>query len=247
MKAVHAMEELERALAAERQAFQDFIYSVSHDLGAPLRAVVNFSKLLDEKYRPVLDEKGLRYLAFIVDGGGKAQAMLAGLLDYSRLNTQVGAFSDVDMSALVERCLATLRERIRQCGAQIAIASPLPAVSGDPEQLACLWHCLLDNALKFRKEGEAPSIRISAETLAEGWRFCVRDNGIGIDPKFHTRIFGLFKRLHTDEEYEGIGIGLTLAQKIVERHGGKLWVESAPGQGATFWFTLMRQEGVVHG
>lgn len=194
--------------------------------------------MLSEKYADQIDEKGQRYLAFISEGGEKAQAMLDGLIQLSRLTTQGRPFTTTDCHQAVDQCQQALKETVNGCGARINVA-PLPQLHADPVQLKQLLTALLDNALKFRHPEIPPNIQIYAELQADGmWQICVEDNGIGIDHSFHERIFQLFKRLHTDKEYPGIGMGLTLARAIAERHGGSMWLESEHGKGSRFFFTM---------
>lgn len=228
---------LERELVQMREELQRFVYGVSHDLHGPLRAVVAFSRILMESRAQLLDEKGLHYLNFICQGGEKAQALLDGLLVYSRLNTQAEGLKPTGSAQVASDCLAALKGPLEGCGGQVSIDT-LPTVLADEGQLRQLFQALLDNALKFRRPDTSPCIRIACERRDDMWRFCLQDNGIGIAPEFHRRIFELFKRLHTDRDYPGIGMGLTIARKIVERHGGTLEVESRAGQGTAFFFTL---------
>ncbi len=217
--------------------FQQFAYAVSHDMSAPVRSMAGFSGLLLKKYGDVLDDKGRHYLSFITAGGEKLQAMMAGLLQYSRINT--GNFKPVTIETgkVAEECLGTLHEAIRESGAKVTI-EPLPNVVGDTDQIRRLLGYLLENALRFHKPGTPPQIRLLAGTLQDRWTFCVADQGIGIDAIFHEEIFLIFRKLHTDAEYPGTGIGLALAKKVVERHHGRIWVESSPGVGARFFVWL---------
>ena len=228
---------VESEIQQVRAELMSFVYTVSHDLNAPLRAVVNFSRMLSEKYSDVLDERGQHYLAFIEDGGQKAQAMLNGLLQFSRLNTQSQEPVLVDCDSLIKSCVTMLHEDIEKQQATIEFSS-LPIVMADADQLLQLFLALISNAIKFHAPNQPPKVSIFAETGDSGHYFRVQDDGIGIDVAYHSRIFELFKRLHTDREYEGIGMGLTLAQKIVDRHLGKIWVEPVLPRGTAFCFTL---------
>ena len=228
---------LQQELAQLSESFQRFAYAVSHDMNAPVRAMAGFSGLLLKKYGDTLDDKGRQYLSFIVDGGEKLQAMIAGLLQYSRLNT--GSFTSVaiETNKLLEECLGTLRDALHESGATVVV-DPLPNIVGDADQIRQLFQYLLENALRFHKPDVPPQIKILAGTPRDNWTFCVADQGIGIDAKFHEEIFLIFRKLHGDGEYPGIGMGLTLAKKIVERHHGRIWVESSPGEGARFFVWL---------
>lgn len=237
---VETIPALQRQLVALREEFHSFSYHVSHDLNAPLRTVVQFSTRLKEKYGSTLDERGKHYLEYVLAGSRKAQAMLEALLRYSRLNSEARPFESlVDMNTLAGECLYALRDKVQRTGATVEIAA-LPPVSGDPHQLAQMFFHLLDNALTFHAPGLAPRVRIEAQPEGESWRFHVADEGIGIDTGLQGEIFTIFRRLHGDEEYPGLGMGLALAHKIAERHGSLITVDSAPGKGARFSFTLPR-------
>jgi len=217
--------------------FKEFAYAVSHDLGTPLRAMVEFSRILKAENLDALDDDSKLYLSMIINNGEKAQAMLAGLLEYSRLNTVVMPFAPTDCNQLIGQCQSELAETIAKHKAKIA-AGALPTVHADSDQIKRLLLALLRNAVLFHPAGKVPDVSVSAEQHANEWVFTVRDNGIGIDPKFHERIFLPFRRLHPEEEYPGVGMGLALAKKIVEHHGGRIWVDSEPGRGAAFLFSL---------
>jgi len=228
-----------RAAETENLAknFKEFAYAVSHDLGTPLRAMVEFSRILKTENTDALDEESKLYLSMIVDNGEKAQAMLAGLLEYSRLNTVAMPFVPTDCNQLIDQCQTELAETIAKHKAKIS-ASTLPTLHVDSDQIKRLLIELVKNALIFHSADTVPDVVLSAKQHADEWIFTVRDNGIGIDPKFHERIFLPFRRLHSDEQYPGIGMGLALAKKVVEHHGGRIWVDSEPGRGAAFLFSL---------
>lgn len=217
--------------------FREYAYGVSHDLSAPVRAMVEFSRLLTTEHAASLNDEGREYLSLIIESGAKLQAMMDGLLQYSRLNTEARPFRDVSAGEALQRCRSAMSERIAASGAELQVAE-LPVVQADSEQLTQLFSALIDNAISFQPPGRKPVIQISAEQVDGYWRFAVADNGIGIAPRFHEKIFKLFQRLHADEEYPGVGIGLFLAQKIVHRHGGAIWCEPVAGQGTCFYFTL---------
>lgn len=233
--------ELTQQLADLRENFQNFIYTISHDLSAPIRTVVAFSELLQKQADELLDEKSKHYLSFIVNGGEKAQSMLAGLLDYSRLNTRQKKPLLANTHHIVENCLKTLSEKIDATGAQIQI-DELPPIHADEDQLYQLFLALIDNAIKFQPNGSVPTVHIHAEKSEDsdigGWRFWVEDNGIGVEPRFAEEIFSVFRRLHREAEYPGIGMGLALAKRIVEQHGGIIGVSSNPGHATSFYFIL---------
>jgi light-regulated signal transduction histidine kinase (bacteriophytochrome) len=226
---------LPAAPAGESEA-QQFAYIASHDLNAPLRAISGFIELLMAEYADRLDDQGRDWMQRAVDSTHKMQAMLDDLRVYSRLKPSsirqpvalVSALADVELD---------LGATIRELGAQIG-HDVLPVVAGDPAQIALLFRHLLDNALKFRS-AEPPRIHVGAEDRGDRWLISVADNGIGIDPKHHARIFEMFKRLQ-GPAYPGSGVGLALARRVVQLHGGEIWVESALGGGAKFRFTLLK-------
>ncbi|MBI3329283.1 MAG: hypothetical protein HYZ81_21595 [Nitrospinae bacterium] len=203
-------------------------------LGAPSPSLC--VQLLQRRYQGQLDARADELIQHAVEGPRRMQALIDDLLAYSRVGTRGKPFEPTDCRALVQGVLGDLEVAIRESGAVVTVGS-LPTVMADPTQLAQVFQNLLSNALKFR--GEQPSvIQISAERTPGTGVFSVRDNGIGIAPEYQERIFGIFQRLHTRREYPGTGIGLAICQKIVERHGGRIWVESAVGQGSIFYFTI---------
>lgn len=224
--------------------FRDYAYSVSHDLSAPVRAMVEFSRLLTKEHAGSLDAEGREYLEAIIENGGKLQNMMQGLLQYSRLNTSAPGFSLIDMNEIVEGCRNILAKEIADAGV-VFLVDELPCVLADADRIKQLFLILIENAIKFRTVSMTPYIRISATQQNSIWCFIVSDNGIGIGSEFQNKIFGLFKRLHTEEDYSGVGIGLTLAQKIVEHHGGRMGVNSCQGKGAAFHFTLQSEDGHI--
>ncbi len=218
-----------------RRAMEEFTQKVAHDLNAPLRCIVGFSQLLEERCCSELDEKALHYVELIQESGRKAQQLLAGLLQYSRLDTVPLAPAPVDCTAVLNACLRHFWKEIERRQARVEV-QPLPVLAADGERLALLFSCLLDNALKF--SAREPLVAISATRADRAWEFCVRDHGIGIAPKDHEIVFNIFHRLHPEKEYPGNGMGLALAHRIVELHGGRIWVESRVEEGAAFYFTL---------
>ncbi len=229
-------EDLERS----NRDLQHFAYVASHDLQEPLRMVRGFMELLAKRYRGRLGPDADEYIRYAVDGAARMQNLIKGLLAYSRVGTQGKRLTPIDAAASLRQALENLQVVIEETGAEVTSGS-LPWVMGDDVQLAQLFQNLISNAVKFRS-GEPPRIRIAAAEEGEGfWRFSVTDNGIGFDPRHAERIFQMFQRLHGQGEYEGTGIGLALCKRIVERHGGRIWVESEPGKGSTFYFTLPKQ------
>ncbi|HJW25631.1 MAG TPA: PAS domain S-box protein [Rhodocyclaceae bacterium] len=229
----------EAELRRSNSELEQIAYITSHDLQEPLRTVASFVQLLAQRNQERLDEESNQFIRFAVDGVARMQAIIQDILEYSR----VGGAADrsvefADTSAAFAAAMANLQGAIAAAGAQVT-SDPLPPVAVAPQRLTQLFQNLVGNSLKFRGP-EAPVIHVSAEREDGMWRFCVQDNGIGIDPRYHDKIFVIFQRLHSRSEYQGTGIGLALCKKIVERHGGRIWVESAPGAGARFCFTLPR-------
>jgi light-regulated signal transduction histidine kinase (bacteriophytochrome) len=208
----------------------------SHDLQEPLRAVAGFVELLKRNLQGSLDAKTTQYMHFTVDGAMRMQSLISGLLEYSRIGTRAKGPQQTDSGLALKQAIANLQTSIKESGAEIT-SDGLPVVYFDNVQLSQLFQNLIGNAIKFRAE-QAPRIYVSAVRLDDSWRFAVADNGIGIDPQYAERIFLIFQRLHSREKYPGTGIGLSICKKIVERHNGKIWVESKPGHGSTFYFTI---------
>jgi signal transduction histidine kinase len=226
-----------RTLQLERSnaELEQFAYIASHDLQAPIRAVTSFAGMIDRKYGSALDDRGRVYLRQIVEGGEHMKRLVDDLLTFSRVHTEQREFMPVDVGAVVATVIHRLQAELPN--AHIT-QSRLPAVRADAQQLDQLFQNLISNGLKYRREGVTPHVHVSAERDGPIWRFAVADNGIGIEPQYHERIFVIFQRLHGRDTYEGTGIGLAVCKKIVERHGGQLWLESTPGDGSTFFFTL---------
>ena len=223
-------------LARSNKELEQFAYVASHDLQEPLRMVASYTELLAERYEGQLDQKADKYIKYAVDGAKRMQRLINDLLALSRVNTRGNPFEPTDVSMVVGDVLQSLEKAAQETGADIRVG-PLPTVSGDKTQLNQLFQNLISNAIKYH--GDAPPVvDISARRENDQWVFAVQDNGIGVDRQFFERIFVIFQRLHERDQYPGTGIGLTVAKKIVERHGGRMWVESEPGQGATFLFTL---------
>ncbi|GBF06737.1 PAS domain S-box [Deinococcus aerius] len=226
-------EELRRSNAELEQ----FAYVASHDLQAPLRAVTSFAELALRRYGDRLDERGQLYLRQIVENGQHMKRLVDDLLGFSRLNTRPRHPRAADAAAVFDGVARRLADEVEEAGGRLT-RGPLPCVLADPARLDQLLQNLLSNALKYRREGVPPRVHVSARRDGERWRFAVRDNGIGIEPQYFERIFVIFQRLHGREEFDGTGIGLAVCKKIVEQHGGELWLESVPGEGTTFFFTL---------
>ena len=234
---------LERTVAELERSNADldqFARVASHDLQAPLALVADYVKLLDRGYGDRLDGDAGELIAGALEGVRRMQALIGDILAYSRVDSRGGAFEAVDISAVVDEALVNLAAKREEAAAEVS-RDPLPTVPGDRPQLVQVFQNLLDNALKFR--GDAPPrVHVGARREGAEWVLSVRDNGIGIPPEARERVFAMFERLHGASEYPGTGIGLALCRKIVERHGGRIWVESEPGQGTTFFFTLPAQD-----
>jgi len=225
-----------------QQEMQDFAYSASHDLQAPLRTFEGYARWLLEDYGDVLDSTGRQLCDEIIDDALHMKKLLDGLLEYSRIGRLHTQAVSVDVCQVLERVLRDLQLEIGDTGARLHVPEALPTVVYPEVRLTQIFSNLLSNALKFMPAGKTPDITIECAEPARYYRFTVRDNGIGIAPEHVGRIFEIFKRLHTREEYPGTGAGLTIVKKIVESHGGQMGVESVPGEGSTFWFTIPKSE-----
>jgi PAS domain S-box-containing protein len=224
-------------LAHSNQELEQFAYVASHDLQEPLRAVAGYLGLIESRLRGELDDKSQSHLDGAVQGAARMHALITDLLALSRVGTQGKAFEPTDLNSVLDRALQSVNASVQEAGAKIT-RDPLPTLCVDAGQMAQLFQNLFGNAVKFRSD-RPPEIHVSAQRQADDqWLFAVRDNGIGIEPQYFERIFLIFQRLHTRKEYPGTGIGLAICKKIVERHGGRIWVESQPGQGSTFFFTI---------
>ena len=203
----------------------------------PLRAVASCVQLLQKRYEGQLDERAGEFIAHAVNGTKRMQALITDLLAYSRIGTHAHAFESTDCTEVLAEALANLAFAVNESGA-VVIRERLPTVTADGSQLAQVFQNLIGNALKFRAEGRPPEIRVTTRQDPTEWVFAVADNGIGIEPQYFERIFRMFQRLHTRTRYPGTGIGLAICKKIIERHGGRIWLESQPDRGTTFFFTL---------
>ena len=231
------VEELNRS----NEELGQFAYIASHDLQEPLRMVASYTQLLAKRYQGKLDSDADEFIAFAVDGANRMQRLIEDLLAYSRVGTRGTDLLDISSEEALQRALINLRGSIEESGALVT-HDPLPRVLADETQLVQLFQNLVGNAIKYRSPG-VPRVHITAARDGEErWSFAVADNGLGIDPQYFDRIFGMFQRLHKREEYAGTGIGLAICKKIVERHGGSISVESQPGQGSTFRFSLAGSE-----
>ena len=233
----HANEELRRSNAELEQ----FAYVASHDLQEPLRTVTSFSQLLALRYAGQIDDKGQNYIRLMGEGTERMARLLQDLLAFSRVASEAGAHLPVDMRVTLAQVVQDLDAQIKRTGAQLEVGE-VPGVRGDASQLRQLFQNLIGNALKFSHPGRTPMVRVEARQDDNMVQFSVHDNGIGIAPEYFERIFTIFQRLHTRQKYEGSGIGLSITRKIVERHGGQVWLESTPEVGTTFYFTLPAAE-----
>ncbi len=233
-------EERLKQITAEMQRsnseLEQFAYVISHDLQEPLRMVASYTQLLAKRYRSKLDADADEFISYAVDGAKRMQALLYDLLEYSRVGTRGKPFRLVDCKDIIEQAMANLKVAIEESGAQVSCGN-LHTIIGDEGQLVQLFQNLIGNAIKFRGQ-KAPQVHISARRRHNVLIFSVTDNGIGIDPQHNQSIFEIFRRLHTKEEYPGTGMGLAICKKIVERHGGRIWVQSQPEEGSTFHFTI---------
>jgi PAS domain S-box-containing protein len=245
-KILHDITDRKRAEEALRQSAQEltrsnrdleqFAYVASHDLQEPLRAVSGYVQLLQHHYPDKLDEKGQRYIAGAVEGAARMQTLIHDLLVFSRVGRKSDPFEPADLNKVLAQALGNLRVSLQETEAKVT-HDPLPTVPVDATQITQLFQNLINNAVKFRAS-RPPEVHLAASLEAGQWHLFVRDNGLGIEPQYFERIFQIFQRLHTRKQYPGTGIGLAICKKIVEHHGGRIWVESQPGQGSTFHFTL---------
>lgn len=223
-------------LECSNQELEQFAYVASHDLQEPLRMVTSYVQLLARRYSGKLDRDADDFIGFAVDGANRMQRLINDLLAFSRVGTRVKDFVQIDSAAAVEKAVSNLQLAIEDSGAAVT-HDELPSVMADDIQFVQLFQNLIGNAIKYR-DANTPEIHVGADRRNGKWVFSVRDNGIGIDPEYKERIFVIFQRLHTKEKYSGTGIGLAVCKKIVERHGGHIWVEPGAGKGSVFYFTV---------
>ncbi len=224
------------ALEASNIELQQFAYIASHDLQTPLRGIAGFSQFLQQEYQGRLDETADGYLVRIIEGTKRMQTLIKDLLSYSRIDSRSRPFEPTNLNEVVEDAVTILDSSIQDSGGTVT-RDELPTVAADRSQLVQLLQNLIGNALKYHGD-QTPRVHVSAENGGHEWTISVRDNGIGIEDKHHERIFEIFRRLHTQTEYPGTGIGLAVCRRIVQRHNGRIWVESEPGRGSTFRFTV---------
>ncbi len=226
-------ENLERSNVDLKQ----FAYVASHDLQEPLRAVSSYCQLLEKHYVEVLDVRGLRWFQFVARGAQRMQMLVQDLLVYARIDNRAAEWEMVSSRTSCMKAVENLQPRLKEAGATILVGD-MPTVLADGSQLELLFQNLIGNAVKFRRPDVPPEVYVSARRIKEGWRFTVRDNGIGIKPEFQDRVFDIFQRLHSHDQYPGTGIGLAICKRIVERYNGRIWVRSHPGEGSKFYFVL---------
>ncbi|MGH7541503.1 MAG: sensor histidine kinase, partial [Gemmatimonadota bacterium] len=250
-RAEERLEERTRALARSNEELRQFAHVASHDLREPLRMVAGYTTLLARRYEGQLDEEAHLFIRYVLEGVSRMEALIRSLLGYSRLRTHARPFEAVSAQEALAWAIASLETAIDEADALVT-HDPLPPVCADPTQLGQLFQNLLANAIKFRGHARL-RVHVSAERRGPEWIFRVRDNGIGIDPEDGGRIFEIFQRLHGGDEYDGTGIGLAICKRIVERHGGEIWMRSTPGNGASFYFSLpawtdveVASEGAAH-
>ncbi len=223
-------------LARSNEELERFAYVASHDLQEPLRMVASFVELLEKRYHDKVDDEGREFIAFAVEGAVRMQNLIRALLKYSQVSRDPWELGEVDCESVFRQILSNLKITMEENRAHVT-ADPLPRVMGDETQLIQLFQNLIENAIKFRSIA-APVVHVSISQKGTEWVFGVHDNGIGIEPEFFDRIFIIFQRLHSRRKYSGTGIGLAICKRVVERHGGRIWVESSPGTGSTFYFTI---------
>lgn len=244
-RAQEVLQQTAQELERSNRDLEQFAYVASHDLQEPLRAVGGYVRLLQLRFPDKMDPKAMEFIAGAAEGASRMERLITDLLAFSRVGTQGGAFVLCDFNELLARARYNLQTSIQTAQAAIQ-AERLPHLPADPTQIVQLFQNLVSNAIKFRSAAP-PQVQIAARQEGDRWIFSIRDNGIGIEPRYFERIFQIFQRLHTRKHYPGTGIGLAICKKIVERHGGSIWVESEPGQGSSFYFSLPAVSGTNSG
>jgi signal transduction histidine kinase len=238
-------EEYLQELKRSNAELEQFAYVASHDLQEPLRMVASYTEILGERYRGKLDENADKYIGYAVDGAQRMQRLIRDLLAYARVSSQAKPLQPTDASAVLASVIRVMHGTIESNKAEI-VCGELPMIMADEVQLGQVFQNLINNAIKFHSD-RAPRVEVSARANKGAWDFSVKDNGIGMEMENAGRIFQMFQRLHSREEYEGTGIGLAIAKRIVERHGGRIWCESVRGEGSTFHFTMPKAEKAARG
>jgi light-regulated signal transduction histidine kinase (bacteriophytochrome) len=226
-------------LLASNEELEQFAFVASHDLQEPLRMVASYLNLLEKRYHDKLDEKSKKYIGFAIDGAKRMRSLILDLLEFSRVGKLEDAKENVDVNELIQEIRSLLAKQIKEKHASIHCLD-LPVVYAQKTPLLMVFQNLVSNAMKYTGEGVRADIHISATSFDDHWQFVVKDNGIGIDPEFFDKIFIIFQRLHNRDHYSGTGIGLAVTKKIIEKRGGKIWVESKEGNGSTFFFTVKK-------
>ena len=237
VEADRILQQQAQELARSNAELEQFAYVASHDLQEPLRVITGYVSLLEQRYSDKLDQDAREFIGFATDAAHRMRALIEALLEFSRVETHGNPFEKMDCNRALSEAIADLEVSIDESDAEVT-SDPLPDVVGDQIQITHVFENLISNAIKFRKDDSLPRIHISSSRTEYSWQISVADNGTGIRPRYQERIFGMFKRAHKRSKYPGTGIGLALCQKIVERHGGRIWVESEVNQGSTFHFTI---------
>lgn len=235
-RAERRLETQAKELARSNQELEQFAHIASHDLQEPLRMVSSYTTLLERRYKDKLDSDANEFIGYAVDGAKRMQTQINDLLAYSRITTQANSLESTDCSSIFDTAMANLVVSIAKNGATVT-RDPLPTLHTDASQLVSVFQNLIANGIKYHGD-QPPTVHVSAVASEEDWLFSIKDNGIGIEGEFADRIFDIFQRLHSKSEYSGTGIGLAICKKVIERHGGRIWVESEPPNGSTFFFTL---------
>ena len=228
--------EKNQELNTANKQLENFAYTVSHDLQEPLRSINLFTQLLEQEYSEKLDEQAKEYMSYIMGSAIRMQTLIRDVLDYSRLGKEQQTYFDIDLNQLIKTVLIDLQGIIQETETEVVIGD-LPTVAVNPTEICQLLSNLISNAIKFKGE-QKPRIEIESQLQGDYWLFTVRDNGIGIEPQYQERVFEAFKRLHSQEQYSGSGVGLAICQKVIENHQGYIGVKSKLGEGSTFYFTL---------
>lgn len=237
-EAVNMLNSLSHQNDELRREFEEFVYIISHDFQAPLRGVVNFSELLRARYDGHFDEKGNKHFSYVINGSRDMQEMLGGLMHYSRTITQPKFFEVISLSEIMDEAKHNLNDEILSSNAVINIKDSLPDIYCDATQMILLLTALIDNAIKFQPKDKRPEISIEVEDQGQDYLISISDNGIGIAQNKFEEIFKVFRRLNKACEYSGIGMGLVIAKKIIENHGGDIWVKSELGEGSAVYITM---------
>ena len=233
------LEERASILHQTNKELENIAYVASNDLQEPLRMVISYLSLIEKRYKGKLDSDADEFIGFAVDGASRMQRLINDLLIYSRVGSQKKSFEKTNLAFIMEQVRQNLKVAIDEHQATVVTQGPMPIIIANPGQILQLFQNLIGNGIKFHGNN-LPEVCINAIQQSDGWLFSVRDNGIGLDMYYAERIFLIFQRLHNQKDYPGTGIGLSVCKKIVEQHGGRIWVESEPGKGATFYFTIPR-------